>query len=216
VGQLTHFLKKGFDMQVRLEARKAKQQLREAMYARMRGVQAAMAEHLQAVRIEAVNHIIPNKTKELTGKMVYNSRRASLIQPSTPGKLTHRTMKLRLSLLEKTKVNMYQGFSYGRTKSVVELKTAQTNIRVQTSLSKATKKHTVLGTITASPNYMLPSSLNRFGGMKKETPFTMHARDLWETGIGGEKRPFIAPAHQAVIGKFIRKITDNLDTLNRG
>ena len=58
-------------------------------------IQMAMARGLNYMRKEAEKRIIPNRAIGKSGGLIRNSRKASMVQPSTPGRLTSRTGKLK-------------------------------------------------------------------------------------------------------------------------
>lgn len=148
-------------------------------------IQQALSEIIDDIRKEAAEvHIIPNDTGQL------NPYRARKKQPSTDGRLTSRTGKLKYMLLHKIDKNNWKGFG----KTLVKHDSSGLKGQIRRKRINVAEEHyegtlrvwvTMDGRLTST--YM---------GMPTESTRTLAMRFMWE--YRNPRRPFIEPAAKSI------------------
>jgi len=178
---------KGVEVFTRKQAIKIKQH--------RKNMQEGIAKALSLTRMRAADRIIENTTPT---RNPYGARK---LQPSTSGRLTSRTGKLKLMLSYGTNATdplKSWGKSKG-TKLFKEVNSIGLKGQVKANYPKVTSKtdpNRVFEAYTGTYRIFIKDHgwlFSTYGGLPQETKRTLALRFNWETGIRGERRPIFAP-----------------------
>ena len=151
-------------------------------------MQMGIAMTLTKTRLDAEKHVIPNTTPYV------NPRWARRKQPSTPGRLTSRTGKLKYMLRNKASysnlLKEWKGFGHILVK---ERSVALMGQVKKQKLTVSTNQYVGTYRVNVLSNAQL---FNTHRGRPQESLKTLAIRFQWEYGIRGEKRPIFKPVFQ--------------------
>lgn len=176
---------------------KASKELRKRQKDYRKRAQIVLGEFLDEVRKGAIHSIIPNVTGETHP---YYAKRGPKGQKSTPGKLTSRTGKMIWLLGEQfhKKFTGVGGILYKKN-------TAAFKLQVRTIRSQKVDRG-FIATIRIYISYVPPQIRKIDSGrerkLPKESKLTLKMRFLWETGIRGNKRIYMAPSAKRKFNKL--------------
>ena len=177
------------------EGKKQKIIINQFMKAHRINIQQAMATAMGNTRKRAHDLIIPNMARNKTGGKIRNPRAASRKQPSTAGRLTSRTGKLKYMLRNSTgSGSTLKGWTgFGSINAKQQSVAFKTQIKAQRISGKREIYTGTIRVYVTGDSYLF----NTKGGMPRESLRTLAIRFNWETGIRGSTRPIFKPAYSA-------------------
>jgi hypothetical protein len=152
-----------------------------------KAVMRSMTDYLDDVRLAAVQEIIPSKdpSNRIGFTRMYRN------QPSTPGKLTERTGALIKMLKDLSPWDRKTARSHSMSGDAMQ---GKVNITSLGSTIAEEYQGTLSAFIRNDSKYWPWNKGNVKKQSARPTKQQLFFRFMWETGIRGEKRPFIAPA----------------------
>lgn len=168
--------------------------LNRTMKAHRIAIQKGIAAALTKTRFRAEEHIIKSTARFKSGNIMYNPRWARAQQPTTPGRLTSRTGKLKYMLRNMVSMgNPLRGWvGFGKTlakqKSIAFLSQVRA---IKTALGYESYVGTIRVYISGHPTLFETTR-----GQPQESLKTLAVRFQWEYGIRGERRPIFAPVRR--------------------
>jgi len=184
---------------VRGEGRKQKIEINKRMLQHRANIHKAMAVTMNKVRIDAHDHVIEKKVSPFDSSIGYKNkfrqyspRLLSKLQPSTSGRLTSRTNKLRYMLKHSTSIlNPFLGWTGLGTRIIAKQRSVAFDSMIRQKRLTGDRDE-YRGTIRV--NVKGDGKLfSTFGGAPKESLQTLAVRFQWEFGIRGETRPIFKP-----------------------
>jgi hypothetical protein len=162
-----------------------------------------LAEILDDVRKDAPNNIIPNAHLPIR-----RAKRLAKLQPPTPGKITERTGTL-LRMIKAGIGNWKRGPRMFRNDGPA----LQGEVKVTTKGNNYSENYQAV----LRANIKVDSQSFGLKGFMRETRQQLFMRFKWETGIRGQRRPFLEPsANKSNLSKaeqFIKARTQALSMM---